>query len=134
MCKKSIWLAVLVALGLVSMAGVTYALPVNLVQNGSFEDDEVILNDPAWDKWCTWGNDVGTTSTVSFDTKEFADGKRSLRSAATELYLTILSRFPTEEEIAIVEAYGQAEETKGTKALLDLTWALFNSVEFLYRH
>jgi hypothetical protein len=63
-----------------------------------------------------------------------ADGKRSLRSAATELYLTILSRFPTEEEIAIVEAYGQAEETKGTKALLDLTWALFNSAEFLYRH
>ncbi len=59
---------------------------------------------------------------------------KSQRRIATELYLTILSRFPTEKEIATVETYSQGKETKGTKALIDLTWALVNSSEFLYRH
>ena len=61
-------------------------------------------------------------------------GPKRPRSTATELYLTILSRYPTEEELAIVKEYGQSDETKGTKAFIDLTWALFNSSEFLYRH
>ena len=63
-----------------------------------------------------------------------AAGPKRPRSTATELYLAILSRYPTEEELAIVSKYGQSEETKGTKAFIDLTWALFNSSEFLYRH
>ena len=64
----------------------------------------------------------------------YAAGPRRPRSTATTLYLTILSRFPTDEELAIVKAYGQAEETKGTKAFVDLAWALINSSEFQYRH
>jgi len=64
----------------------------------------------------------------------FSDTRRDLRSAATELYLTIVSRFPTDEELATVEAYSKGEETKGPNALLDLAWALVNSTEFLYRH
>ena len=56
------------------------------------------------------------------------------QTAVTELYLMILSRFPTDKERKIVEAYGQSDETKGQKALVDLTWALMNSAEFLYRH
>ncbi len=59
---------------------------------------------------------------------------KSRRRKATELYLTILSRFPTEKEIAIVKTYSQGAETKGAKALIDLSWALVNSSEFLYRH
>jgi len=58
----------------------------------------------------------------------------NLRGAVTGLYLTILSRLPTEKELKIVQAYAQWEETKGQKALIDLTWALMNSAEFLYRH
>ncbi|HUT37093.1 MAG TPA: DUF1553 domain-containing protein [Planctomycetota bacterium] len=58
----------------------------------------------------------------------------SQRSAVTELYLTFLSRFPTDEELAIVKAYGQSGEAKGPEALVDLAWALINSAEFLYRH
>jgi len=59
---------------------------------------------------------------------------RSQRDAATELYVTILSRYPTEEELATVRTYSQAEETKGPAALVDLAWALINSTEFLCRH
>jgi len=61
-------------------------------------------------------------------------GAKSQQAAATELYLTILSRFPTPRELEIVKAYSETEEGKGTAALVDLAWALFNSTEFLYRH
>jgi len=63
-----------------------------------------------------------------------AAGPKRPRSTATELYLTILCRYPTAAELAAVEKYAQGKETQGTKAFIDLTWALFNSSEFLYRH
>jgi hypothetical protein len=49
------------------------------------------------------------------------------------LYLTILSRFPTQEELKTVTEYMQTTSSK-REAAVDLTWALFNSAEFLYRH
>ena len=51
-----------------------------------------------------------------------------------ELYLTILSRFPTPEELKNAEAYSKSGVVKGNDAWVDLTWALINSDEFLYRH
>ncbi|HMJ90544.1 MAG TPA: DUF1553 domain-containing protein [Candidatus Acidoferrum sp.] len=55
-----------------------------------------------------------------------------------ELYLTILSRFPTAEEVKIAEAYGASatnkERPKRREDWVDLAWALINSTEFLYRH
>jgi hypothetical protein len=53
--------------------------------------------------------------------------------AHTELYLTILSRFPTEEELQIVKTYGETGSGRG-RVLRDLAWALVNSPEFSYRH
>jgi hypothetical protein len=75
----------------------------------------------------------------------------------TGLYLTILSRFPTDEELKTVAAYSQpAGSAKsgagqsggsrqrgakfapaqggGRETVVDLAWALINSPEFLYRH
>ena len=78
MCNKSIWL-VLLALGLFAATSATHAQVVNLVQNPSFEEDEVILDDPAWEQWATWGYEGGLSSTVAFDDTEFIDGARSLR-------------------------------------------------------
>ena len=52
----------------------------------------------------------------------------------TELYLTILSRFPTQEELKTVGQYTQSGTAKGRQAVIDLVWALVNSNEFLYRH
>jgi hypothetical protein len=48
-----------------------------------------------------------------------------------EIYLTILSRFPTEEELEAVNTY---RDTGGGRVLRDLAWALINGPEFSFRH
>ncbi len=53
--------------------------PAPLVQNGSFEEDEVIHNDAAYDHWWTWGYDAGLASAAEIDDTMFVDGSRSLR-------------------------------------------------------
>jgi len=55
------------------------------------------------------------------------------QEAIRELYLTILSRFPTEEEREILETYAKTGGQRWTM-LRDLAWALINSPEFSYRH
>jgi hypothetical protein len=59
--------------------------------------------------------------------------RANLGQAVTNLYLTILSRFPTEAEVQAAASHVQSAGNRRT-ALLDLAWALINSVEFLYRH
>ncbi len=51
-----------------------------------------------------------------------------------ELYLAILSRFPTLGEQKIVAEYAKSGVVKGNDAWMDLVWALINSDEFLFRH
>jgi hypothetical protein len=53
------------------------------------------------------------------------------KEIAERLYLTILSRFPTDADLKAVEEYAKA---KGGAAWIDLAWALINSPEFLLRH
>jgi hypothetical protein len=55
------------------------------------------------------------------------------REKMDELYLTVLSRFPTDEERKAVWTYNNAEQGK-RKPDGSLVWALINSTEFLYRH
>ncbi|MFB3891643.1 MAG: DUF1553 domain-containing protein [Phycisphaerae bacterium] len=63
---------------------------------------------------------------------------RGGRDMVTQLYLTILSRYPTDEEMAVAEASIQAGGGgglfKARDGAIDLAWALINSAEFLYRH
>lgn len=59
---------------------------------------------------------------------------RNGQGLVSALYLMILSRYPTEEELKIVRAYTQAGTLKAREATIDLAWALMNSAEFLYRH
>jgi len=62
-----------------------------------------------------------------------------------ELYLTILSRPPTQEEMRIVEEYVSPASGRGERsrkvaaanvrtAAIDIAWSLINSTEFLHRH
>jgi hypothetical protein len=60
------------------------------------------------------------------------EGQKSAGEIAVGMYLGILSRFPTPEEIKIIE--GHFQSSKPRDAAVDLAWALINSGEFLYRH
>ncbi len=55
------------------------------------------------------------------------------RDLVDGLYLAILSRSPTDAELATVAAYVQAGGPD-RRPMNDLAWALINSAEFLYRH
>ena len=50
------------------------------------------------------------------------------------LYLSILSRYPTEEEVKIVNTYATSSGLNRRQAAVDIAWALINSSEFVYRH
>jgi hypothetical protein len=70
------------------------------------------------------------------------------REIIEELYLVVLSRLPTEEEVKHAETYAgirgpqaragakqkRAASYNRRDAVIDITWALINSTEFLYRH
>jgi hypothetical protein len=69
---------------------------------------------------------------------------RSTREILEELYLTILSRLPTADEVKAAESYGavaapagksgRSGSSKRREDWQDITWALMNTTEFLYRH
>jgi len=51
-----------------------------------------------------------------------------------QLYLAILSRFPTAQERSEAAAYARSANLRPREAAIDIAWALINSAEFLYRH
>jgi hypothetical protein len=59
---------------------------------------------------------------------------RDPRELLSQLYLTILSRYPTEDELRLVGAHAQPRSGRRQSVVTDLIWALLNSSEFLYRH
>jgi hypothetical protein len=66
--------------------------------------------------------------------RNLMQAKGNMRQLTTRFYLTILSRFPTDEEVKIVEEYSKSQRNNRRIVAIDLTWALINSPEFLYRH
>ena len=83
----------LVVFVLVAIPAATHAQVENLLKNPSFEEDEVIQEDPAWEVWTTWGWESGLNSTIAFDETEFIDGARSLRiepTGGTNWYFMVL--------------------------------------------
>jgi hypothetical protein len=77
----------------------------------------------------------------------FASGRKT-REITDELYLTILSRFPTQEEAKTAELYSSfktaakpgaakpnaPQAAKRREDWVDIAWSLINSTEFRYRH
>ncbi len=62
----------------------------------------------------------------------FNSGRRP-PAIVEELYLTILSRRPTQDELKTVMQYVQSTRAKN-QAAVDIAWGLMNNTEFLYRH
>ncbi len=62
--------------------------------------------------------------------KALLNPKRKQQEIIEDLYLTILSRYPTSSEVAKVDAFLKNGVIKG----LDIAWALINSDEFMYKH
>ena len=60
--------------------------------------------------------------------------RRERADVASDLYVAILSRYPTDDELRTVDAYARAGTVGQREAAVDLAWALINSTEFLYRH
>ena len=56
------------------------------------------------------------------------------KEIAEKLYLTILSRLPTDADVQAAEEYTKTGAAKGRDVWIDLAWALINSPEFLLRH
>ena len=73
----------------------------------------------------------------------FESGQKP-EAIAEDLYLSILSRYPTDAELQALNEMGliggvSAKPAKGNNTRqrenwIDTTWALINSIEFLYRH
>jgi hypothetical protein len=83
------------------------------------------------------------------------DSGRKPQEVVEELYLTILSRLPTADEVKSLEEYGTTQSVRQPPVMkngksvkqpdkttivkrrddwVDIAWALINSAEFLYRH
>jgi hypothetical protein len=58
------------------------------------------------------------------------DARRAIRL----VYLHVLSRPPTDAEVAAAQAHVRSGGVSPKQAAEDLVWALINSKEFLYRH
>ncbi len=66
--------------------------------------------------------------------KKLASDKRTAEDRLRELYLIALSRVPSQDEMARMEAYLQARAENALSAYEDILWALMNTKEFQYNH
>jgi hypothetical protein len=66
--------------------------------------------------------------------RALVSGQSDRGSAIRTVYLAILSRPPLAEEQDSVISYIDRNRLDLTEAMFDLSWALFNSKEFLFRH
>ena len=66
--------------------------------------------------------------------KKLFKSKIDLKKKIDELYLSILSRYPTDEERQIVVEYRKTSKMKPYDVAYDLAWSLINSKEFMLQH
>jgi hypothetical protein len=73
----------------------------NLVLNPSFEEDEVVLDDPDWYAWATWNPAEGAGSNATIVDTDAADGARSLliEPVGSENWYFIVLSLPIPTEV-----------------------------------
>jgi len=66
--------------------------------------------------------------------KIIVDSNWNKRKTIENIYLALLSRYPTVSEIEILENYFNKKGLNFNQAVEDIVWAIINSKEFLYKH
>jgi hypothetical protein len=61
-------------------------------------------------------------------------GDHDLNKLADKIYLTLLSRPPTADEIAALKAHMTSSYSSGRELAADIVWALINQPEFYFNH
>jgi len=61
-------------------------------------------------------------------------GGLSEKEMAEKIYLTVLSRPPTEQELETLSEHADTTYTRGRTLAIDLVWALINQPEFYFNH
>jgi hypothetical protein len=59
---------------------------------------------------------------------------RNPKDLVPQIFLTVLSRYPTEGELKLIAAHSTSGSARRQGSSTDLIWALMNTSEFLYRH
>ena len=77
---------------------------------------------------------IQTKLEQSYKLRNLIQAKAEPRQLVNSLYVSILSRYPTQEEWDTVFTYSKSGNVKQREVMVDLAWALINSAEFLYRH
>jgi len=132
--SRSKLLVILTTVFLIAAPIMVYAQVTNLALNPSFEEDEVILDDPAWEKWATWGWEDGVNSIIELDNTEFIDGIRSLRvepKGAENWYFIVLN-LPMDVNVGgtyTISFWAKAKEARPFGAKMKAT---DNSIDFCY--
>ena len=65
---------------------------------------------------------------------QLAESSKAPGEIVTELYLTALSRPPTDEELKLATAAFTVAGATRQSATEDVFWALLNSAEFVFNH
>ena len=76
----------------------------------------------------SWLNPGGTNLTARLNKLDDAS------EIAEEMYISVLTRRPTEQEASDVAQYLKSRETDKVNALKEMTWALVTSTEFRFSH
>ncbi len=112
MYQKLVCSVMLAACALAAVPSATHAQVQNLVLNPSFETDEVILNDPDWEQWCTWNPDDVTGSVAEIDETELTRLRKQLSWVKLDSDDSIRLYRLCEGCVKTVQIWGAGEVTK----------------------
>jgi len=103
-------------------------------RNTSFESERNSTPTVVQAQYMLNSSDIQRKIEQSWTIKQVVSANKGNAYVIEELYLRILSRFPTEKEKKVSEAYMGSTKRKPDEAVCDIAWALINTKEFILKH